>query len=124
MIKTVISHGASSHQVELEGSREKALAGKRIGDTVKGDEVGLPGYTLEILGGSDRDGMAMRRDVEGSIRKRLLLNGGAGFNPEERGERVRKTVHGNTIGSEVSQVNLVVRGEGETPLQELIEGSE
>ncbi len=124
MIKAVISHGATSHQVELEGSREDALIGKKIGDTVRGDEIGLPGYTLEIRGGSDSDGMAMRRDVEGSVRKRLLLTGGEGFNPSERGERRRKTVHGNTVGGDVSQVNLLVTEAGETSIQELIEGSE
>lgn len=120
MIKAAISQGEESHQVELEGSKEDALAGKSIGDEVAGGEIGLTGYTLEITGGSDQDGIPMRSDLEGSGRKGLLVSGGQGFNPERDGERRRKTVRGNTVGPDVVQVNLVVTEEGGEPLPELI----
>lgn len=120
MIKAVISHGETSHQVELEGSRENELIGKKIGDTVDGDAVGLQGYELEVRGGSDDDGFPMRRDLEGTGRDRLLVSGGEGFTPENDGERRKRSVHGNTVDRTIAQVNLTVTEAGEEELAELL----
>ncbi len=123
MIKAVVSRDESSHQIELEGPRQESLVGKRIGDSVDGEDVGLPGYTLEVRGGSDSDGFPMRRDLDGTARRKVLLSGGEGFNPSRPGERRRKTVRGNSVSGDTVQVNLVVTEAGERPLQELIEES-
>lgn len=123
MIKVVISHGKESHQIEAEGPREQALIGKKIGDQIDGDEIGIPGYTFELTGGSDSDGFPMRSDVDRSGRSEALLSGGEGFNPSREGERRRKTVHGNTVDGDVVQANMVVTREGGEPLLELISES-
>jgi len=119
MIKAVISNGDVSHQIELEGSKEDALVGTEIGEEIEGSKLGLTGYILEVSGGSDKAGVPMRKDLEGQGRGELLLSGGEGFNPSRDGERRRKSIHGRTVSRDIVQVNLVVTGEGEEPLQEL-----
>ena len=57
---------------------EGLLDGMKIGDKVNGDLVEMPGYELVITGGSDNAGFPMRKDIQGSGRKRPLLSGGVG----------------------------------------------
>src|SRR5881396_3623834 len=89
-----------------------ALIGKKIGEDLDGLYVGLPGYKLQITGGSDKDGFPMRSDLPGPRRKRLLVSGGVGFHPVRSGMRKKKTVRGNTVSPDILQLNLkiVVRG--------------
>jgi len=84
-------------QKESDDAATKALTGLKIGDTVKGELFGLPGRTLVVTGGSDDCGFPMRRDISGTLRKRILITGGVGFHASEKGQRRRKTVAGNTI---------------------------
>jgi len=113
-----------SYQVTVEGHHANSLIGKKIGDVVDGIFVGLPGYKLRITGGSDKDGFPMRRDLPGSKRRKLLLSGGVGFKPEEGGQRKRKTVRGNTISPEISQLNLKVTQLGSKPIDDLLKKEE
>lgn len=113
-----------SYQVTVEGHHANSLIGKKIGDVVDGIFVGLPGYKLRITGGSDKDGFPMRRDLPGSKRRKLLLSGGVGFKPEEGGQRRRKTVRGNTISPEISQLNLKVTQLGSKPIDDLLKKEE
>src|SRR2546428_534527 len=96
---------------KVEALVERALDGffKAMDD---GLYVGLPGYKLQITGGSDKDGFPMRSDLPGPRRKRLLLSGGVGFHPVRPGMRKKKTVRGNTVSPDILQLNLkiVVRG--------------
>jgi len=39
------------------------LIGMKIGDVVKGDDVGLPGYEFVITGGSDFCGFPMKKGI-------------------------------------------------------------
>ncbi|MFH1073326.1 MAG: 30S ribosomal protein S6e [Nanoarchaeota archaeon] len=96
----------------------KPFLGKKIGDQVKGDLLGLEGYEFEIAGGSDYCGFPMRKDVEGSMRKKVLLAYGVGIHPGRKGLRRRKTVAGNTVYSRTSQVNLKILKHGKAPLAE------
>lgn len=98
------------------------LGGLSIGETVDGDAVGLPGYELELTGGSDSAGRPMRADVDGPALKEILSAGGTGYHPRRDGERRRVTVRGAEVGPETTQLNLVVRDHGDDPLEELIEG--
>ncbi len=79
----------------------------------------LPGYKLEITGGSDKDGFVMRKDLPGQQRAKLLLSGGTGYRPARKGARKRKTVRGNTISPSTVQLNLKVSTPGPTPLTEI-----
>ena len=85
--------------------------GKKIGDSVKGEDTGiaeLAGYELVIAGGSDYCGFPMRADVSGVARKRILAVSGIGMRKLAKGMKQRKTVCGNTIHAKISQINLKV----------------
>ena len=103
---------------ELTEEESAQLIGKKIGDKIKGDAIGLEGYELEITGGSDDCGFPMRKDVEGTGRKRILAIKGIGLkkNPV-KGRRIRKTVAGNTIGESTVQINMKILKHGKTPLE-------
>ena len=38
----------------------------------------------------------------------VVLSGGAGFSPKNKGERKRKTVRGNIITDEIVQINMKI----------------
>jgi len=98
----------TSSVVELEETRAVPLIGRKIGDVIDGSVVDLPGHKAQIIGGSDKDGFPMRRNVHGGVRRRVILSGGVGFNPQNEGERRRKTVRGNVITDEIVQLNMKI----------------
>ena len=98
-----------SHQVQVSGHHANSLIGKKIGDEVDGIFISLPGYKLEITGGTDKDGFPMRKDLQGMGRRRLLLSKSQGFKPKEKGMRRKKSIKGNTINQDVVQINMKVK---------------
>ncbi|MFH0752382.1 MAG: 30S ribosomal protein S6e [archaeon] len=118
-IKLVINNPKTgrSYQKQLEG---EFLVGMKIGAKVNGDNIGLPGYELEITGGSDNAGFPMRRDIDSSGRKQALLTKGPGVHINREGMKKRKTVRGNTIGEVTAQVNLKITKLGSKDLEELL----
>ncbi|MEM7826019.1 MAG: 30S ribosomal protein S6e [Candidatus Aenigmatarchaeota archaeon] len=120
--KIVVSDPETRKAFQLEVGEEKALGliGKKIGDEVNADFLGLPGYVLKITGGTDKDGFPMHPSVEGTVKKKVLLSGPPCFHPTKKGERRRKTVRGNTISPDIVQINVKVVKKGEKPLEELI----
>jgi small subunit ribosomal protein S6e len=108
--KVIVSdpEAGTSKVVELEEARAAPFIGRRLGETLDGSAVDLPAHTVQILGGSDKDGVPMRGNVHGGVRRRVVLSGGAGFSPKKRGERKRKTVRGNVITDEIAQINLKI----------------
>jgi len=103
-------------QREAKEDTAKVLVGKKIGDKINGDDIGLAGYEFELTGGSDYCGFPMRKDVQGSARKRILAVKGIGLKKKGKGVRQRKTVCGNTVHAKISQVNLKVLKEGKEKL--------
>ncbi len=97
-----------SKVVELEESRATPLIGRRIGEIIDGSVVDLPGQKVQITGGSDKDGFPMRPSVHGGVRRRIILSGGTGYNPQHEGLRKRKTVRGNVVTDEIVQINLKI----------------
>jgi small subunit ribosomal protein S6e len=61
---------------------------------------------LQIAGGSDKDGFPMRLDVHGGVRKVILITSGTGFKTTVKGKRRRKTVRGNIVTDDITQLNL------------------
>jgi small subunit ribosomal protein S6e len=119
--KLVINDPATgkSFNFEVTGHHAQNFVGKKIGDQVDGINANLPGYKLEITGGSDKAGFPMRGDFEGSARRRLLLTEGVGYHPTDYpGKRKRQSVRGNRISAETIQVNLKVAKAGSKPVGE------
>jgi small subunit ribosomal protein S6e len=99
-----------SWQVEKE---VPSLIGQKIGDKFDGSVLGLNGFTLQITGGSDKEGFPMRYDLTGTARKKALMAKGPGFRPTTEGIKRRKYVRGNMISTDTMQVNCkIVEGEG------------
>ncbi len=97
-----------SYQIPVSGHHASSLIGKKIGDEVDGIFISLPGYKLQITGGTDKDGFAMRKDLPGMMRRRILLSDSKGFHEIEHGMRKKKSMRGNTIGLDVVQINMKV----------------
>ncbi|MCD7781112.1 MAG: 30S ribosomal protein S6e [Methanosphaera sp.] len=122
--KVVVSDEDVTYQLELENKDAKSINGLKIGDTFSGGILGLKGYKLEITGGSDKNGFPMKQDIDGTRRFKSLVSGGTGFNPKVKGLRRRKTVRGNTIADDISQINVKVSERGEQTLTEIFEEPE
>ena len=126
--KVVISDPKTkkAYQVEKEAP---SLLGTKIGQKFDGSMVGLSGFTMEVTGGSDKEGFPMRSDLEGTARKKVLITKSTGFrglkitkrkgkkNYKVDGLRKRKYVRGNTISESIAQVNCkIVEGEGDVEM--------
>ena len=123
-----------SFAIDITGTGYNHFLGKRIGDTVDGMFVGegdqaLTGYTLEITGGSDTTGRAMRPDLDGGGVKPVLVSPGVGYKGKRyvnknskiyrykyEGIRRRRNLRGNVISQSTRQINLKVVDYGKRPL--------
>lgn len=109
-----------TYKKEVKEPQARSLIGLKIGDTFDGGIVGLPGYELQITGGTDKDGFPMRPDIPGSGRHDVLLSDGPGYRPKKKGERKRKKVRGNTISEAIVQINTKIVKKGAKPIEELL----
>ncbi len=109
-----------SHQVQVSGHHANSLIGKKIGDEVDGIFISLPGYKLQITGGTDKDGFSMRADLPGMGRRKLLLSKSKSFKATEDGMRKKISVRGNTINQDVVQINMKVTKHSSKPIENLI----
>ncbi len=98
----------TSKAATVEGAKAQALIGKAIGEEVDGKLLGIGNMKLKITGGTDKDGIPMRLDIQGAAKKRAILSGGVGFKPKSDGERKRKLVRGRVVNEETLQVNSVI----------------
>ena len=105
----------TSKAASLEGTKAQALVGKSIGEEVDGKLLGLGNVKLRITGGTDKDGVPMRFDIQGAARKRALLSRGVGYRPTDAGERQRKLIRGRVISEETLQINSVIVSGAEAP---------
>ncbi|MCX8179523.1 MAG: 30S ribosomal protein S6e [Candidatus Aenigmarchaeota archaeon] len=124
--KIVVSDPKTRKSYQFATSQEKAhsIIGKKIGDKFDGSVLGLPGYELEIRGGTDKDGFPMVASVHGTVRKKVLLSKPPGFKPKLKGQRKRKTVRGNVISTDIVQINVKVVKYGSKPLEEIFKKPE
>jgi len=106
-----------SFKKDVKDDEVASLEGHSIGDKVKGDAFGLSGYEFEITGGSDNCGFPMRKDVT-TPRKKILAVSGLGLKKKRQGQRQRKTVCGNRIVSQTSQINLKILKYGKGKLDQ------
>jgi small subunit ribosomal protein S6e len=120
--KVIISDPATgkSSASEIEGARAQALVGRTLGETIDGSALGIGQGKFLISGGCDKNGIPMREDVHGGVKKYIVLSTGPGFNPTRHGERRRKLVRGKVITDETYQINFTSSkaAEEEKPLAE------
>jgi small subunit ribosomal protein S6e len=94
---------------ELKDNDANVLLGLQIGQETDASILGLQGK-IKITGGSDKSGVAMRGDVAGVPRKRILISKGVGLQDVKKGLRKRKLVRGNIISEEIYQINCKYDG--------------
>ncbi|MDD1715626.1 MAG: 30S ribosomal protein S6e [Methanolinea sp.] len=107
-----------AYNVDVSGGAANAIIGRRIGEELDAGILGLPGYRMQITGGSDRNGTPAKRNLPLAGRRRILLSGGAGFSPVMEGQRKRKAIRGNEITADFVQINARVTNYGEKSLDE------
>jgi small subunit ribosomal protein S6e len=124
--KIVVSDPKSgkAYNIDVAGPKTTKFVGKAIGSEIDGEVAGLTGYTLKLTGGSDKDGVPMRRDLPGQVRRKILVSSGTGYHPKADGMRKRKTLRGNEIAPELVQVNAIVTGYGPKPIEEIVPKTE
>ena len=121
--KLVVSEAGKSFARTVADPQSAGFLGKRIGESVGGELLGLGGYTLKITGGTDKSGFPLRPDVPGGRQVRIFVGEGFGFHAPRRGQRKRRTFRGNAISEDTVQINLVVEQKGSKPLAELFSAS-
>jgi len=104
-----------SSKTEVSPPASQVLIGHRIGDIIDGSIFNL-NAKFKITGGSDKSGVPLRADLQGSVKRRVVLSEGPGFRPMDGGARKRKLVRGSYISEDVYQVNAVMI-EGQLPGQ-------
>lgn len=107
-----------THTFTMSAEDSKSVLGKKIGDMIRGELINKSGYEFQITGGSDNAGFPMRRDSQGIGRRQLLITRSTGNRVTPKGVRIRKTVSGNTVSEQTSQLNVKVVKHGKEPLVE------
>lgn len=105
-------------QKDLTEDQDALLMGKKIGETISGNDIEFDGYEFLITGGSDNSGKPMRKDVEGAQKKKIFCVEGIGVHKKRPGQKQRKSVCGNTVSTITSQINLKILKVGKAPLFE------
>lgn len=106
-------------ELEVPKGSESMLIGKMMGEIVEGSIVGLDGFKLQITGLSDSAGSPSRIEIEGPRKAKPLLSTGPGVRHPKKGFRTRRSVRGNQISADTSQVNTVIKEYGTKPLEEI-----
>jgi small subunit ribosomal protein S6e len=117
MVVAVIADRKTGKTYKKEISEDVlgSLAGRKIGEEIDGIFFEMPGYKLKVTGGSANDGFPMKKDLSIAGKKRILVSYNSG-RKGKNGIRKRVTFRGNIIGSDISQLNLVVTQYGTKPL--------
>lgn len=83
-------------QKEVKDNLARHFIGLNIGETIKGENIGVDDYEFQITGGSDYCGFPMRKGILGQ-RKKITTYGGVGFRGAGKGIKKRKTVCGLSL---------------------------
>ena len=129
-----INIGEKSGKTYKLESEEDSFIDKKLHDTIKGEDFSnnLEGYEFEITGASDKAGFTAMEKAPGVGLKKLLLSYEKGMkrkpkregkkkfsNSKPKGLKLRKTVRGNTLTTDFTQINLKVTKEGKKKLEEI-----
>lgn len=121
--KVIISDPTTgkSSASEIEGARAQALVGRSLGEVIDGSALGIGQGKFLISGGCDKNGIPLRADVHGGVKKYIVLSSGPGFRPRRHGERRRKLVRGRIISDETYQINFTAKKETEVEKKPALE---
>lgn len=115
-LRIVISDPKTGKSVQriVKEENVKPFFGLKLGDKVRGELLDLTSYEFTLTGGSDDSGFPMRSDVTGTAKKQILTTGPTVGVKRSLGEgqRIRKTVSGNTVGAQTAQLNLKIEKKG------------
>ena len=121
--KAFFGTGLAFEIILRDEKQKSALYGKRVGQTFDGKEIGLPGYTFKITGGTDKFGFMHHPSLDTTELKKVLLTQPPGIRfsrfkkPKKDGGYKyidlrwiprKKTVRGGILSEYTRQVNLVV----------------
>lgn len=109
---TVSNKDGKAYSVKTE---TPTFVGKKIGAIIKLDSIGLNGFEGKITGGSDKQGIPMKHDLDGLLRKKIFIT-----TDTKKGIRKRITRRGNTISDETAQINIKIIKEGTQKLNEIL----
>jgi small subunit ribosomal protein S6e len=109
---TVSNKDGKAYSIKTE---TPAFVGKKIKATVKLDSIGLTGFEGQIKGGSDKQGIPMKHDLEGMNRKKIFI-----VTDKKKGIRKRITKRGNTVSDETAQINIKITKEGTKKIEEIL----
>lgn len=115
--KVIVSdpQAGTSKVVEVEEARAAPFIGRKIGEVLDASVVDMPGSKMKLTGGSDKDGVPMKPNVHGGVRRSVVLSGGVGFNAKRGGERKRKAVRGDVVTDEIVQINATLVNQPQKP---------
>ena len=120
-----------TYYLEIENEE---LLGKELHEHVQGKDIlpDLDGYEFEISGASDKSGFTAHEKVVGTGLKRIILSYEKSMKKRPRKEgkkkrsdytpkglRLRKTVRGRAISSEIKQINIKIIKPGTKKLSEI-----
>ena len=134
-----INIGTKSGKTYKLETEAKSIEGKELHQKISGKELdlnpelkNLEDYEFEITGASDKAGFTALKSVPGTGLTRVLLSYEKGMKKRPRREgkrkrsnytpkglRLRKTVRGTIISSDIVQINLKIVKEGKKPLEEI-----
>jgi small subunit ribosomal protein S6e len=129
VFKFVIGEKGKAYQLERDQKDCESLLGLKIGSRFDAGFLGLDGYELKVTGGTDKDGFPMKANIEGTVKRRVLMEEGTGFSGWKKakkrvikpnGLRKKKMMRGNTIDRSTAQINTSVVKAGAKPLEELV----
>ncbi len=105
-------------------TEEAVFLNRRVGEEVDLGKVGLPGFKARITGGSDKQGFPMKPTLEGQARRKILVRKGIGIKTKKKGNILRKSMRGNSVASDIVQLNLVITHEGSKPIADFLKPGE
>ena len=117
--KINVSHKGKTIKLETDS---EDLVGKAIGEAIKGQHISadLEGYELQITGTADISGFPGKQGLEGAGYHRQLLTKGFGMKDSRKGLRLKKTLRGQEISLQTSQINTIVVKEGKKKFEDLL----
>lgn len=118
-MKVVVSDQKTG-KAYMASTEQELFIGKKLGEIIKLDEVGLTGYEAKITGGSDKDGFPMNQSIVGQVRRRILTKEATGFKASKKGERKRISVRGNTVSKEIAQLNVIITKMGTVDITKVL----